>query len=108
MLWKFALSSIAFLMMPVWVMASLMIGVSKAEITPPINSPSAGYARNTNMIGVYDPLWAMALFIDNPPRISKEEQCSVISKTLSQTVQNIFTSVREIETTVDKKQEYIH
>ncbi|KAG6559662.1 Neutral/alkaline non-lysosomal ceramidase [Candidatus Rhabdochlamydia oedothoracis] len=65
MLWKFALSSIAFLMMPIWAMASLMVGISKEEITPPINSPSAGYARNTNMIGVHDPLWAMALFIDN-------------------------------------------
>lgn len=65
MLWKFALSSIAFLMMPIWVMASLMVGISKEEITPPINSPSAGYARSENMIGVHDPLWAMALFIDN-------------------------------------------
>lgn len=52
-------------MMPVWVMASLMVGISKEEITPPINSPSAGYTRNTNMIGVHDPLWATALFIDN-------------------------------------------
>lgn len=42
------------------------------------------------------------------PRISKEEQCSVISKTLSQIVQNIFISVREIETIVDEKQECIH
>lgn len=65
MLGKFALSSIAFLMMPIWVMASLMVGISKEEITPPIDSPSAGYTRNTNMIGVHDPLWAMALFIDN-------------------------------------------
>lgn len=65
MLWKFALSSIAFLMMPIWAMASLMVGISKEEITPPIDSPSAGYVRNTNMIGVHDPLWAMALFIDN-------------------------------------------
>ena len=65
MLWKFALSSIIFLMMPIWIMASLMVGVSKEEITPPINSPSAGYARNANMIEVHDPLWAMALFIDN-------------------------------------------
>lgn len=65
MLWKFVLSSIAFLMMPIWAMASLMVGISKEEITPPINSPSAGYARNDNMIGVHDPLWAMALFIDN-------------------------------------------
>lgn len=46
-------------------MASLMVGISKEEITPPIGSPSAGYIRDTNMIGVHDPLWAMALFIDN-------------------------------------------
>ncbi|PWU14641.1 MAG: hypothetical protein C5B45_04110 [Chlamydiae bacterium] len=65
MIWKSVLSSIAFLMMPIWAIASLMVGISKEEITPPIDSPSAGYARNTNMIEVHDPLWAMALFIDN-------------------------------------------
>lgn len=64
MLLKFGLNLIAFLMTPVWVIASLVVGIGKTEITPPIESPSAGYARTTNMIGVHDPLYAIALFIE--------------------------------------------
>lgn len=56
---------LAFLMAPIWAIASLFVGIGKTEITPPVDSPSAGYARDTNMIGTHDPLYAIALFIDN-------------------------------------------
>lgn len=74
MLWKFGLSLIAFLMVPVWVTASLLVGVGKVEITPPNDSPSAGYARVTNMVGVHDPLYAIALFIE-----TEEKQIALCS-----------------------------
>lgn len=63
MLLKLYLSLTAFLMVPVWVFASLCVGIGKTEITPPNDSPSAGYTRAINMVGIHDPLYAIALFI---------------------------------------------
>lgn len=47
--------------------AIVYVGVDKAEITPPIGTPSAGYAaRNgVGMQGVHDPLMAIAMVIKN-------------------------------------------
>lgn len=46
---------------------ALFVGTGKADITPPIGTPSAGYAerKGEGMTGVHDPLMAIALFIDN-------------------------------------------
>lgn len=43
------------------------VGIGKSEITPPIGTPSAGYAerKGEGMEGTHDPLLAIALFIDN-------------------------------------------
>lgn len=51
-----------------WVspLQGLLAGVGTADITPPLGSPSAGYAgRERIMTGVHDPLIARALLIDN-------------------------------------------
>ncbi|MBX9922525.1 MAG: neutral/alkaline non-lysosomal ceramidase N-terminal domain-containing protein [Rhabdochlamydiaceae bacterium] len=47
--------------------AAIHVGLGKTEITPPIGTPSAGYTerKGAGMIGVHDPLFANALFIDN-------------------------------------------
>ena len=47
--------------------AALNVGIGKADITPAIGTPSAGYAERMGkgMEGVHDPLLAIALFIDN-------------------------------------------
>lgn len=57
--------------------AVLLIGVGKSDITPPIGTPSAGYAdrRGEGMEGVHDPLLAVALFIDTGEK--KIAFCSV-------------------------------
>lgn len=46
---------------------ALEVGIGKAEITPPIGTPSAGYPTRMGkgMEGVHDPLTALALVIDN-------------------------------------------
>lgn len=43
------------------------VGIGKTSLTPPIGTPSAGYAerRGEGMNGSHDPLLAIALFIDN-------------------------------------------
>lgn len=47
--------------------AALYVGIGKAEITPPIGTPSAGYTdrQGAGMEGVHDPLLAIALLVDN-------------------------------------------
>ncbi len=47
--------------------ASLRVGVFQEEITPPVGTPSAGYAdrKGDGMEGVHDPLLAVSLFIDD-------------------------------------------
>jgi len=47
--------------------ASLLVGVGQREIIPPKGAPSAGYTerKGEGMLGVHDPLYATALFIDN-------------------------------------------
>lgn len=56
---------------------TLRVGIGKAEITPPIGTPSAGYTsrKGAGMKGVHDPLLAIALFIDNGEK--KIVLCSV-------------------------------
>jgi Neutral/alkaline non-lysosomal ceramidase, N-terminal len=46
---------------------SIHVGIGKTNITPPIGTPSAGYRerQGEGMQGVHDPLFAIALFIDN-------------------------------------------
>jgi Neutral/alkaline non-lysosomal ceramidase, N-terminal len=55
------------LVLPALVSAAISAGVGKAEITPPVGTPSAGYAerKGEGMEGVHDPLLATALFIDD-------------------------------------------
>lgn len=55
------------LILPILSNATLHVGVGKADITPPIGTPSAGYTdrKGKGMEGVHDPLLAIALFIDN-------------------------------------------
>lgn len=52
---------------PTIVFAQVHVGVGKANITPSIGTPSAGYIerKGEGMLGVHDPLLAIALFIDN-------------------------------------------
>ena len=47
--------------------ANVNIGIGKADITPSIGTPSAGYTerKGEGMQGIHDPLLAIALFIDN-------------------------------------------
>lgn len=55
------------LVLPAIGTAAVSAGVGKAEITPSIGTPSAGYTerKGQGMEGVHDPLLAIALFIDN-------------------------------------------
>lgn len=55
------------LIFPAFSNAILHVGVGKADITPPIGTPSAGYAdrKGRGMKGVHDSLLAISLFIDN-------------------------------------------
>lgn len=57
--------------------AALQVGIGKANITPPVGTPSAGYIerKGEGMQGVHDPLLAIALFIDNGEK--KIALCSV-------------------------------
>jgi hypothetical protein len=47
--------------------AAIRAGIGKADITPPMGTPSAGYAdrKGEGMQDIHDPLLAIALFIDN-------------------------------------------
>lgn len=53
--------------LPMIVFADINVGIGKADITPSIGTPSAGYAdrKGEGMQGIHDPLLAIALFIDN-------------------------------------------
>lgn len=55
------------IIIPTLCCAALNVGIGKADITPAIGTPSAGYAerKGEGMQGVHDPLLAIALFIDN-------------------------------------------
>lgn len=55
------------LALPTIAMAAVSAGIGKAEITPSIGTPSAGYTerKGEGMEGIHDPLLAIALFIDN-------------------------------------------
>lgn len=52
---------------PALVSGQLYVGIGKTDITPPMGTPSAGYAerKGEGMKGVHDPLLAIAFFIDN-------------------------------------------
>lgn len=47
--------------------SALNVGIGKTDITPPIGTPSAGFAdrKGEGMTGIHDPLSAIALYIDN-------------------------------------------
>jgi len=53
--------------LPAFAQNRLLAGVAKADITPPIGTPLAGYGarRGSPSTGVHDPLEARALIIDN-------------------------------------------
>lgn len=55
------------LVLPIIGADAVSAGIGKAEITPAIGTPSAGYTarKGEGMEGVHDPLLAIALFIDN-------------------------------------------
>ncbi|MBS0621592.1 MAG: neutral/alkaline non-lysosomal ceramidase N-terminal domain-containing protein [Verrucomicrobia bacterium] len=63
--------------MPTLVGATVYVGIGKADITPSMGTPSAGYAdrRGEGMEGMHDPLKATALLIDNGEK--KVVLCSV-------------------------------
>lgn len=65
------------LIFPILSEAALNVGIEKANITPPIGTPSAGYTerKGAGMEGIHDPLLAIALFIDNGEK--KIVLCSV-------------------------------
>jgi hypothetical protein len=65
------------LVIPVLGSAALNVGIGKADMTPPVGTPSAGYRerQGEGMQGVHDPLLASALFIDNEKQ--KIVLCSV-------------------------------
>lgn len=69
--------SLISLFAPTLALSALLVGIGKVEITPPIGTPSAGYAerKGEGMEGVHDPLLAIALFIDNGEK--KIVLCSV-------------------------------
>jgi hypothetical protein len=52
---------------PVFSLLSLQVGVAKVDITPPNGTPSAGYydRKGAKMEGIHDPLYAIALYLDN-------------------------------------------
>lgn len=64
---KQSLLFLVLLMTPFFSYGALNVGVGKTSITPPIGTPSAGYAdrKGIGMEGVHDLLLAIALFIDN-------------------------------------------
>lgn len=51
--------------------ATIYVGISKTDITPPIGTPSAGYTKRTEQVmqGTHDPLYATAMIIDNSEKI---------------------------------------
>src|SRR5690349_15608350 len=53
--------------LPTIIFAHINVGIGKADITPSIGTPSAGYSerKGEGMQGIHDPLLAIALFIDN-------------------------------------------
>jgi hypothetical protein len=53
------------------VQATICVGVGKCDITPPIGTPSAGYAvrQGRGMSGTHDPLLANAMVIDNGDQV---------------------------------------
>lgn len=55
------------LILPTFALAVLTVGIAKVDITPPVGTPSAGYTdrKGEGMLGVHDPLLAIALYIDN-------------------------------------------
>lgn len=55
------------LALPTIIFANINVGIGKTDITPSIETPSAGYTerKGEGMQGVHDPLLAIALFIDN-------------------------------------------
>ncbi len=55
------------LALPTIIFANINVGIGKADITPSIGTPSAGYTerKGEGMQGIHDPLLAIALFIDN-------------------------------------------
>lgn len=65
------------LVFPMLGFGAVHVGVGKTDITPPIDTPSAGYRarEGRGMQGVHDPLMAIALFIDNGEK--KVVLCSV-------------------------------
>ncbi len=65
------------LIIPFLAGASINVGIEKSEITPPVGTPSAGYTsrKGEGMQGSHDPLFAIALFIDNGEK--KIVLCSV-------------------------------
>jgi len=56
-----------FLLFPLVLLADLLAGVGKADLTPPPGIPSAGYRnrKGAGMAGTHDPLLAIALVLDN-------------------------------------------
>lgn len=64
---KFPSYLLYLIIFPTLLFADIRIGVGKADITPSIGTPSAGYAerKGEGMLGIHDPLLAIALFIDN-------------------------------------------
>lgn len=65
------------LALPTIIFANVNVGIGKADITPSIGTPSAGYTdrKGEGMEGVHDSLLAIALFIDNGDK--KVAFCSV-------------------------------
>jgi hypothetical protein len=57
--------------------ATVLAGVGKSDITPPLGTPSAGYAerRGAGMEGVHDPLLATSLYLESEGK--KIVLCSV-------------------------------
>lgn len=55
------------LLFPTLGFTAINVGIGTADLTPPVGTPSAGYAKRQGkgMEGVHDPLLASALFIDN-------------------------------------------
>ncbi len=55
------------LILPSFCHAALFVGIGKREITPSLGTPSAGYTerKGAAMEGVHDPLFAIAITIDN-------------------------------------------
>ncbi len=62
---------------PILASAAIQAGVGKVDMTPPVGTPSAGYTdrKGAGMEGVLDPLYAIALVLDNGT--NKIALCSV-------------------------------